>query len=103
MMEQCTALRLNGEPCRARPTTSGRCWAHDPALAERRYEARRFGGQMAGLRTRQQEPIDLPDVDLPMVAKRIQRGIVDVQEKRMAARDLTSMAAGARALEGLVM
>src|SRR5438874_7059637 len=40
----CSALRQNGAPCSARPTRSGLCFAHDPALKAKRADARRLGG-----------------------------------------------------------
>ena len=41
----CSATRSDGQPCQAVATRSGMCMAHDPALAEKRQEARRRGGQ----------------------------------------------------------
>ncbi len=44
--KRCMAARLNGEPCRAVAVAdSGFCWAHDPALANDRAEARQRGGK----------------------------------------------------------
>jgi hypothetical protein len=40
----CSARRKDGEPCRGRPTRSGRCPSHDASLADRVKEARRAGG-----------------------------------------------------------
>jgi hypothetical protein len=41
----CGATRSDGQPCQAVATRSGLCMAHDPALADKRQEARRRGGQ----------------------------------------------------------
>ena len=44
--KRCMAARLNGEPCRGVAVGgSGFCWAHDPALADDRAEARQRGGR----------------------------------------------------------
>ncbi len=42
----CTATKRNGEPCTLPSTgTSGLCWAHDPANAERRRRGQSRGGK----------------------------------------------------------
>ncbi len=40
----CQATRADGSPCRAAPTPSGYCWAHDSDLRDKAKEARRLGG-----------------------------------------------------------
>ncbi len=40
----CRVVRRDGQQCRGAPGPSGVCWAHDPATAEARQEARRKGG-----------------------------------------------------------
>ncbi len=42
---RCLATRADGSPCRATPSTSGYCFAHDPALREKTAAARQQGGQ----------------------------------------------------------
>lgn len=42
--EGCAATRRDGWPCRGAPLAGGLCFAHDPALADRRDAARRKGG-----------------------------------------------------------
>jgi hypothetical protein len=41
----CSVVRKDGQSCLGTPGRSGLCWAHDPATAEARQEARRKGGQ----------------------------------------------------------
>ena len=44
-MENCTASRKDGTPCRSRALpNSAYCWGHDPALAEQRREKSAKGG-----------------------------------------------------------
>lgn len=40
----CTAIRKDGKPCQAVATRSGLCLVHDPALEDKRQEARQRGG-----------------------------------------------------------
>lgn len=42
--EGCAATRRDGQPCRGAPLADGLCFAHTPALADRRDAARRKGG-----------------------------------------------------------
>ena len=44
-MIQCRAKTRAGAVCSANAGESGYCWAHDPALARRRAEARHTGGK----------------------------------------------------------
>jgi hypothetical protein len=55
----CTATKRNGEPCTLPSTaSSGLCWAHDPANAERRRRGQSRGGknkpsrELAGIKQR---------------------------------------------------
>lgn len=42
----CSATTIDGDPCQAPALTSGSyCYQHEPAVAERRDEARRRGGR----------------------------------------------------------
>ena len=46
MTSTCTATKRNGEPCTLPSTgSSGLCWAHDPANAERRRRGQSRGGK----------------------------------------------------------
>lgn len=42
----CTAPKKDGTPCGMAPGPSGFCFAHDPARADERDEARRRGGRV---------------------------------------------------------
>ena len=58
---KCAAQKADGTPCRGTARPSGFCTFHDPALAQKRAEARRAGG-----RSRSRGPAVLPDAeDLP--------------------------------------
>jgi hypothetical protein len=48
----CSVVTKAGDPCHARPTASGYCFAHDPALHEKRNAARRRGGANSAHRVR---------------------------------------------------
>ncbi len=59
MTSTCTATKRNGEPCTLPSTgSSGLCWAHDPANAERRRRGQSKGGknkpsrELAGVKQR---------------------------------------------------
>ncbi len=66
-MEQeiCKAVRLDGSPCRARPTATGYCFVHEDALEQKRDAARANGNKA---KTKQLEkladslPPDLQDL-----------------------------------------
>jgi hypothetical protein len=60
----CKGTRKDGSACRARATVSGFCFAHDPALAVKRSQARRRGGFASSSRSRlaRQFPEDLEEV-----------------------------------------
>jgi len=52
-MAICLETRRDGTPCTAQVVGGGsRCWAHDPALAAKRAETRRRGGQNRANRVR---------------------------------------------------
>jgi hypothetical protein len=50
--KRCDARTKGGAPCRATPTGSGLCFAHDPALSDKRQQARRRGGSNSAHRVR---------------------------------------------------
>ncbi len=43
-MPACQSTRRDGTPCRATPTASGMCFAHDEQLRQKTAEGRRAGG-----------------------------------------------------------
>jgi hypothetical protein len=45
MQTTCSTVRRDGAPCTAPALASGYCFAHDPALAEKRAAARMAGGK----------------------------------------------------------
>ncbi len=71
----CTSTRTDGQPCTARALPeSAYCFAHDPAVRQRRIEGNRRGGQAksnAARAARQWAAIgrEVPDEDLPAVIK----------------------------------
>ena len=71
----CTSTRADGKPCTARALPgSSYCFAHDPAVRQKRIEGNRRGGQAksnAARAARQWAAIgrELPDEDLPAVVK----------------------------------
>jgi hypothetical protein len=52
--KRCNATRADGQPCGAWARASGLCFAHDPALAGERDQARRAGGRNSARRERLQ-------------------------------------------------
>ncbi len=64
-MTQCTAIRPNGERCRATALPDRpQCFAHDPANRERANAARRAGGhnRSSTVRAARRMPANLKDV-----------------------------------------
>jgi hypothetical protein len=64
MQATCSAARHDGTPCRVPALASGYCFAHDPALAEKRAAARVAGGKGKARAARAQKrlPTDLRGV-----------------------------------------
>jgi len=50
--DTCAGRRKTGQPCNARPTRSGYCFAHDPQLKQKRDTARRHGGSNSSRQAR---------------------------------------------------
>ena len=65
VMNSCPFLKKDGTPCQAKPTRSGHCVAHDPALEQKRQQARQRGGAHKSrlLRMQQLMPPDLQTLD----------------------------------------
>src|SRR5262245_13145882 len=63
---RCQQVRQDGTPCRATARPSGFCFAHDPALAAKRTDARRKGGRERSRRAAVL-PADTPDLPLSTV------------------------------------
>lgn len=61
--QACASTRRDGRPCAARALPGDtRCWAHSPATADRREEARRRGGQHRATAHRARVPEPIGDV-----------------------------------------
>jgi hypothetical protein len=75
----CTATKRNGEPCTLPSTgSSGLCWAHDPANAERRRRGQSRGGknkpsrELAGIKQR------LSDLADDVLEEKVDKGVAAV-------------------------
>jgi hypothetical protein len=75
----CTATKRNGEPCTLPSTgSSGLCWAHDPAYAERRRRGQSRGGknkpsrELAGIKQR------LSDLADDVLEEKVDKGVAAV-------------------------
>jgi hypothetical protein len=75
----CTATKRNGEPCTLPSTgSSGLCWAHDPANAERRRRGQSRGGknkpsrELAGIKGR------LSDLADDVLEGKVDKGVAAV-------------------------
>jgi hypothetical protein len=64
MANRCNETRRDGQLCMAAARPSGYCFAHDPALAEARANARRRGGYGCSIAARLRKKLspDLSDV-----------------------------------------
>jgi hypothetical protein len=78
----CSALRKDGAPCRATPTRSGLCFAHDPDLNTKREEARRLGGSNSSHKNRLAQA--LPS-SLRPVFDRLVEALEEVHQGRLSA------------------
>jgi hypothetical protein len=75
----CTATKRDGEPCTLPSTaSSGLCWAHDPANAERRRRGQSRGGknkpsrELAGIKQR------LSDLADEVLEEKVDKGVAAV-------------------------
>ncbi len=92
----CVEVRRDGAPCRARVLPEGDyCWAHDPALAEKRNAARQAGGinSSGPARLRRMVPNRLNPV-----ARVLEKALVEVHNGKLEPRRALAMAGVARAL-----
>lgn len=86
---RCGAITKNGQPCGGRPSESGFCFAHDPALSSTRESARVRGGKNSSSRARLEKlmPERLrPTFDL------LEKAVTDVYEGRLAPPKASAMA-----------
>src|SRR5207244_12789952 len=75
---RCGANTKNGRPCGGRPSESGTCFAHDPALSATREAARVRGGENSSSRARLEKL--MPERLLATVERLVKagRGVDDV-------------------------
>ncbi len=93
---QCESTKRNGEPCQAQALPSSQqCWAHDPAQAEQRAEARRKGGRNRSKIVRLRGLV--PPRLLP-VYDRLERALAEVHDGELDPKQAQAMAALARAM-----
>src|SRR5437867_3651089 len=78
----CSALRKNGAACSARPTRSGLCFVHDPALQAKRADARRLGGTNSSHKNRLGQTLPLR---LRPVFEELIEALRQVHEGRLSA------------------
>jgi Family of unknown function (DUF5763) len=72
-MQLCSARRKNGDPCTARALADGFCFAHSPALTEKRRAAYAQGGRAKG--TAQRAEKLMPEVLRPVLYKLLQQAL----------------------------
>jgi len=95
-MATCSAPKRDGTPCTTPVVGDGRkCWAHDPAMAEKRAEKRRLGGQNRSTAKRLSK---IMPVRLVPVWDQLEQALADVLSGDLDPRQATAAAAVARAL-----
>ncbi len=92
---RCKANRMDGSPCRAIPTASGYCFAHDPQLRAITTRARRRGGEN---RSKIRRAKKLVPPDFLALSRMLQSAMVLTYEGKLPPVRLTAIAAGAGAL-----
>ncbi len=85
----CQATRADGSPCRAAPTPSGYCWAHDSDLRDKAKEARRLGGhnRSSTVRASRHMPRSMQDL-----AQRLLEAVDEVRSGELDPKKATAMA-----------
>jgi hypothetical protein len=92
----CRATRRDGQPCQARALPgSPHCWAHDPACAEQRAEARKRGGRNSAKLVRLR---GLVPPRLVSVYDRLEDALGEVHDGTLDPKVGSAMAALARAM-----
>jgi len=91
----CSATRSDGQPCQAVAARSGLCMAHDPALADKRQEARRAGGYNSARAARLGK---LVPPRLMSVYDRLEEALCQVHQGELDPRIAQAMAALAGAM-----
>lgn len=94
-VNQCAATRRDGHPCTAPALASGYCFAHDPALAQKRATARANGGKNRAGAIRLHR---LCPPRLSAVYAKLETALVEVHDGKLDPKVATAMAALARAM-----
>ncbi len=88
----CRATRRDGKPCGAtRVSASGYCFAHDPALNERREEGRRAGGRNKSTVARATKVLQ-GDREMGDVLKMLKSALAETYEGTLEARSAKALA-----------
>lgn len=96
MARTCDARKKSGEPCMVQVVgDASQCWAHDPALAEKRALARRKGGQNKATARRLRRL--MPDTLVSVYAV-LEAALTDVLDGELDPRQAQAAAALARAM-----
>src|SRR5439155_13952513 len=86
---RCGATAKNGQPCSGRPSGSGFCFAHDPALSATRESARVRGGKNSSSRARFEK---LMPERLRPTFELLEKAVNEVYEGRLAPQRASAMA-----------
>src|SRR5207244_8529494 len=87
--QRCGAITKNGQPCGGRPSKSGFCFAHDPALSSTRESARVRGGKNSSSRSRLEKL--MPERLRPSF-ELLEKALSDVYEGRLPPQRAAAMA-----------
>ncbi len=93
-MPACQSTRRDGSPCRATPTASGRCFAHDEKLRQKTADGRRRGGHNKATAARAAR---LP-ADMKALASQLMEAISECYSGELDPKRLSAMASGAGAV-----
>lgn len=91
----CSSTRRDGSPCRATPTASGRCFAHDADLQESTANGRRKGGanRSNARRAARRLPVNMKDLQ-----EQLMTCITEVHDGELDHRRAAAMASLASAI-----
>ena len=87
--QRCGAITKSGQPCGGRPSESGTCFAHDPALSATREAARVRGGKNSSSRARLEK---LMPERLGPTFELLEKAVTEVYEGRLPAQRASAMA-----------
>ncbi len=95
----CSASTKTGKPCRGRPAESGYCFAHDPAMKDKREAARVKGGENSSHAARLEK---LLPSHLRPTFDRLEAAMKEVYEGSLDPRRATAMASVAGAMVKII-